>query len=632
MTVCLEYPKETSMKNKATYLRRLAYLAAFLLFLPSCEDDLLDQTPRNEISSDQFWESPADAETATYGVYNAARLLFRFDYLYDGLSPYGRYRNLRASFENIDDETGVSEPVGGFKAGGDVGDEFDMTWKLSYRIINRANYVLSYIDVMIEEEPNADLRNELRRIRGENYFFRALAYFRLITLWGNVPHYEHVLDGNQDAYELTQRPIDEVRDEIIEDLDSACIVLPMPDEIPDGDRGRASQAAAYAFRGKLKLYWASWKDHGWPEIDGFIQDQAEASTYYQMAAEDFKKVINDYGLYLYNNGDPGSYGDNDNYIPEELPAYWHLFMEPAEYSPEVIFSVQFAGPELEQGNSLQRGYGNRHTINGQVYYAPTHHLVNRYQLIETGDFAPPVVLSKDATLENGAINPLTYENDTSDLSIRPLRDWRMKATIMWDLQRCNWLDDTGLLPPLGIVTLLWGDKSSGYIDYDDSDMGYLYRKWVRQDPSGGRTDGAQDFYLMRLADVMLMYCEAKNEYEGPSQELVDLVNLIRQRGNLPGLASEKYSSREAFFRAIEQERIIELNAEGHLGFDIRRWRMLEEIYPSPEGLTFYDTHGTKDTDVFVNAAPQDYQRMYLFKIPESEIERNSNLVQNTPWL
>jgi hypothetical protein len=627
-----ESKKDNNMDNTIKYIRRIALLAAVLLIAPSCTEDLLEQLPRNEISSDQFWQTTDDAETATYGVYNAARLLFRFDYLYDGLTPYGRYRNLRASFENIADETGVSDPVGGFLAGGGVGDEFDMTWKLSYRIINRVNYVLSYLDVMIEEETSPVIKAELRRIRGENYFFRALAYFRLITLWGNVPHYEFVLDGNDDAYLLGQKPIEEVKDEILQDLDSACVVLPFPDEIPDGDRGRASQAAAYGFRGKVKLYWASWKNYGWPEIDGFTQDQGEAMSYYESAAADFNKVINEYGLQLYSEGDPGSYGDNDNFLPAELPAYWHLFMEPAEYSPEIIFSVQFGGPELGQGNSLQRGYGNRHTINGQVFYAPTHYLVNRYQLIETGDYAPPVILAKDETLENGAINPETYERDTADIALRPLRDWRMKATIMWDGQTCNWLDDTGLLPPLGIVTLRWGDKSSGFIDYDDSDMGYIYRKWVRQEPFSGRTDGPQDFYLMRLADVFLMYCEAKNEYEGPSQELVDLVNRIRVRGNLPGLAADKYSSRDNFFRAIEQERIIELNAEGHLGFDIRRWRMLEELYPSPEGLTFYDTHGTKDTDVFVNASPQDYQRMYLFKIPDAEIERNPNLVQNTPWL
>lgn len=620
------------MSKKIDFLKKLIPILVILLVSPSCTEDLLDQLPRDEISADQFWVSTDDAETATYGVYNAARLLFRFDYLYDGLSPYGRYRNLRASFENIDDETGVSDPVGGFLAGGGVGDEFDMTWKLCYRIINRANYVLSYIDIMIEEEESDVTRRELRRIRGENYFFRALAYFRLITHWGNVPYYDYVIDKNEDAYQLTQLPIEQVKDEIIEDLDSACIVLPHPNAIPDGDRGRANQAAAYGFRGKVKLYWASWKKYGWPELKGFTQDEAEAMAYFEEAANDFNKVINDYGLALFSEGNPGTYGDNQNFDPAELPAYWHLFQTPAEYSPEVIFSVQFAGPDLGQGNSLQRGYGNRHTINGQVFYAPTHYLVNRYQLIETGDFAPPVILEKNDSLENGAINPETYERDTADVNVRALRDWRMKATIMWDGQTCYWIDDTGLQPPLGVVTLRWGDKSSGYIDYDDSDMGYIYRKWVRQEPTGGRTDGSQDFYLMRLADVFLMYCEAKNEYAGPSQELVDLVNRIRARGNLPGLTPEMYSNKENFFRAIEQERIVELNAEGHIGFDIRRWRMLEELYPAPEGLTFFDTHGTKDTEVFRNATPQDYQRMYLFKIPEDEILRNPNLEQNTPWL
>lgn len=620
------------MSDKIKFLKKLIPVLVIFLASQSCTEDLLDQLPRDEISADQFWLSTDDAETATYGVYNAARLLFRFDYLYDGLSPYGRYRNLRASFENIDNETGVSDPVGGFLAGGGVGDEFDMTWKLSYRIINRANYVLSYIDQMIEEEESDLTRNELRRIRGENYFFRAMAYFRLITLWGNVPYYDYVIDKNEDAYQLTQFPIEQIKDEIIEDLDSACVVLPHPNAIPGGDRGRASQAAAYGFRGKVKLYWASWKKYGWPELKGFTQNEAEAMAYFEEAANDFNKVINDYGLSLFSEGNPGTYGDNQNFNPDELPAYWHLFQTPAEYSPEIIFSVQFAGPDLGQGNALQRGYGNRHTINGQVFYSPTHYLVNRYQLIETGDYAPAVILSKNDSLENGAVNPATYERDTAEVNVRALRDWRMKATIMWDGQTCFWIDDTGLQPPLGVVTLRWGDKSSGFIDYDDSDMGYIYRKWVRQAPTGGRNDGSQDFYLMRLADVFLMYCEAKNEYAGPSQELVDLINRIRVRGNLPGLTPEMYSSKENFFRAIEQERIVELNAEGHIGFDIRRWRMLEELYPTPEGLTFFDTHGTKDTEVFRNATPQDYQRMYLFKIPEDEILRNPNLEQNTPWL
>ncbi len=609
---------------------RIVLISALLLGSFGCRD-LLELEPNSEISAGQFWQSTDDAETATYGVYNAARLLFRFDYMYDGLTPYGRYRNLRNSFEIIDDETDVEDPVGSFSPG-PVGDEFDMTWKLCYRIINRANYVLSYLDQMIIDEQNPETKLELRRIRGENYFFRALAYFRLISLWGDVPYFERILAGNDDAYSLTRTSIEIVKNEIIEDLDSAVQTLPSPGDINDGDRGRASQAAAYGFRGKVKLYWASWKKNGWPEIDGFVQDDGEAEIYYAAAAEDFSKVINDYGLELFNGGDPGTYGDNDNFSPNDLPSYWHLFQWGAEYSSEIIFSVQMAGPLLDQGDAMTRGFGNRHTINGQVFYAPTHHLVNRYQLIETGDYADPVVLSSDITLENGAVNPATYEQDTSEVSARALRDWRMKATIMWDGQNCNWIDATGLLAPLGIVKLKWGDKSPGYIDYDDSDMGYIYRKWVRQGPSGGRTDGPQDFYLMRLPDVYLMYCEAKNEVEGPSGELVELVDKIRARGNLPGLAPNKYSSKDVFFEAIEQERIIELNAEGHLGFDLRRWRKLEEVFPTPAGLVYYDTHGVRDREVFLNGVPLDYQRMYLFKIPQNEIERNQNLTQNTPWL
>jgi hypothetical protein len=608
----------------------IAFAFGVALFASSCKKDLLDQLPRAEISEEQFWTSSGDAILATNGVYDAARLLFRTDYMYDGLSPYGRYRNLNNSSEPISQQTPLRGAAGNFTPGGGVGSGFDNTWKLCYRIINRANYVIYKIDPLINRETNLNNKQKLRAIRGENYFLRSLAYFRLISLWGNVPYYEGVLSGNTEAYELTRMPIADVKDKIIKDLDSACAVLPSTLSIED--RGRATQAAAFSFRGKVKLFWASWKKFGWPEIEGFTPNAEEAKLYYTAAAEDFKKVINNFGLSLYNNGNPGSYGDNNAYKHTELPAYWKLFQKDAEYSSEIIFSVQFAGPLLGQGDWLTRGFGNRNTINGQVYYAPTNFLVNRYQLISTGDFAPPVVLSSNATQTNGAINPLTYENNTPDLNLRGKRDWRMKATIMWDGQRCTWLDPSGLLAPLGIVEFKWGNRAAGYINYDDSRMGYIFRKWVRQEPTGGRTDGSQDFYLMRLADVYLMYAEATNEVVGPTAECINYVNLIRKRGNLPALAQDKVSSREAFFAAIEQERIVELTAEGQIGFDLRRWRKLETAFNYPAGITFRSTINVRDIDAYFNALPLDFQRTYLFRIPLDEIERNPKLTQNKPWL
>ena len=75
--------------------------------------------------------------------------------------------------------------------------------------------------------------------------------------------------------------------------------------------------------------------------------------------------------------------------------------------------------------------------------------------------------------------------------------------------------------------------------------------------------------VMRLADVYLMYAEASNEAYGPTGDgglALDVVNRVRHRGNLPALKSEKYVDKLTFFYAIEQERIVELFAEGQRFF------------------------------------------------------------------
>ncbi len=153
--------------------------------------------------------------------------------------------------------------------------------------------------------------------------------------------------------------------------------------------------------------------------------------------------------------------------------------------------------------------------------------------------------------ENGAINPLTYERRYFRFGFKALSDWRMKATIMWDGQtRCNWLDDTGLLPPAWHCDTFDGAIKARVISI------MMTRIWVTstangfaRNPSGGRTDGAQDFYLMRLADVMLMYCEAKNEIQR-----VLLRNWSTwstgsgKEGTYPDWHQTNTDSREIFFR------------------------------------------------------------------------------------
>lgn len=393
----------------------------------------------------------------------------------------------------------------------------------------------------------------------------------------------------------------------------------LPASVSGGEAGRATQVAALAFKGKIELYWASWKKNGWPELKDFQQSTSEAQEYYKRAAADFKKVIYDYDLKLFGNGDPGEY---------QTPNYWKLFQYDNEYCQEIIFSLQYGGPNLGdgQGESLLRDFGTRSTANAQCWIMPTNRLVNRYQSTITGDFLPELILNNQENQENGAWNRKSYEN----------RDWRMRSTILWNGEKMIKvaLDGMSIGDSLTWMFGVRGEESKGFINNDaSSQTGYIYRKWVRQVGIAERTQGPQDFYLMRLADVYLMYCEAVNETDGPSQELVGLINQIRNRGNLPGLKESKYANKEEFFKAIEQERIVELATEGHRPFDIRRWRKVNEIWgePNSDGQTLYDTKGTRLRDEFKNASERDFQKYYIYQIPEGERSRNPKLTQNTPW-
>lgn len=579
-------------------------LAGLVGTMSSCVSDLLDRQPTTEVSSDLFWKSTDDALSSTYGVYNALRELYQTDYYYDG---HGEFQNTRG--KSIGDISNWS-PTGGASSG------FSSMWSDCYKVINRANFTIMNIEKMMEIEGNPATKTSLERINAENYFLRALAYFRLIENWGDVPYYRHVLSGDAEACSLLRIPIATIKTDILNDLQYAFERL--PESVSGSEAGRATQVAALAFKGKIELYWASWKKYGWPELKGFEQNDTEAQEAYKQAAADFKKVIYNYGLELFGNGEPGNY---------QTPNYWKLFQYDNEYCSEIIFSLQYGGPNLGdgQGESLLRDFGTRSTANAQSWVMPTYRLADRYQSTLTGDFLPQLVLKDSEQQENGSINRNSYEN----------RDWRMRSTILWNGEKMLFIALDGM--SVGdSLTWVFGerDQSKGFINNDASGQtGYIFRKWVRQVGIADRTQGPQDYYLMRLADVYLMYCEAMNEAEGPSEELVDLVNQIRKRGNLPGLNSDKYANKEEFFKAIEQERIVELVAEGQRPFDIRRWRKANEIWgpANSDGLVLNDTKGKRIRDEFKNASERDFQRYYIYQIPEGERSRNPNLTQNDPW-
>lgn len=149
--------------------------------------------------------------------------------------------------------------------------------------------------------------------------------------------------------------------------------------------------------------------------------------------------------------------------------------------------------------------------------------------------------------------------------------------------------------------------------------------------------------IIRLADLYLMYAEAYNEYYGPNDKVYQTLNLIRKRAGLPDIESVwnngsivkntgKHTTKDGLRDIIHHERLIELSFEGHKYFDVLRWKRAEEFFTTP--IMGWDVNQVDEK--FYNLSPiqmREWQtpRNYLFPLPNDELNRNPNLVQNPGW-
>ena len=613
------------MKNISSKILVFSLIAGLTLFNGSCTKDLLDQVPTTDLGAAAFWQTEADATTALMGAYSAIRPLFDRDYYFDGHGEYVRTRGTSTTNGNL--RLGDAYNGGNYTPSG-YGASFDKYYRYLYGGVTRANYVIENVKKMLPTA-SATSKPGLETVIGEARLLRGMVYFRLISMWGDVPYFGNVIYSNDEVASMARTPITQVKDSIMADFTYAFEKLP----VKASALGRAGKPAALAFRGKMNLFWACWNKFGWPELDTFTPDAAAATTAYTAAAADFKSVIQDYGLTLFRNGEPGEWGTMGN--ADVLPNYFYLFLPIANGDPEMIMTFTHGGTGTGQGEELMRDVAGRTHEGSQCWVFPFYEIADRYQSTVTGDFAEKLIPTNPSTAGartklNSAVNPASYAN----------RDYRMKSSIMWDYELSiglTSLKSTGYTP---FIYKTWnspvtinGVKYTSY-NTDASVYGYVFRKFLRNYGGLGRSEGDYAYPVMRLADVFLMYAEATNEISGPQADAIELVNKIRHRGNLPALAPEKTASKDAFFSAIEQERIVELLGEGQRGFDIRRWRAIERVWNPPYGLGVWklDTHGAQRDRYYQNTSELTYQQNYIFRIPPGERDRNPNLTQNKPWL
>ena len=148
-----------------------------------------------------------------------------------------------------------------------------------------------------------------------------------------------------------------------------------------------------------------------------------------------------------------------------------------------------------------------------------------------------------------------------------------------------------------------------------SETGYEPVKYCNWDvlPIDYSTLSEQDWILLRYADVLLMYAEARNEASGPDASVYTAVNQVRARVNMPPLPEGLNQS--AMRERIRNERRVELALEGIRWSDVLRWKTAETYIP-----TLVDPGGVR--------RQFDPAKHYLLPFPQSEIDVNDQLEQN----
>lgn len=128
------------------------------------------------------------------------------------------------------------------------------------------------------------------------------------------------------------------------------------------------------------------------------------------------------------------------------------------------------------------------------------------------------------------------------------------------------------------------------------------RGYVERETGGGYLDSGADWYVLRFADILLMYAEALNEVnQGPTSEAYTYLNMVRQRAGIGAVAGLNYN---AFKATVYNEERLESPFEGHRWFDLVRTGRALEVMNSKVSA------GAGTTTVGISTPIKQYQLFY----------------------
>lgn len=521
-----------------------ALIAVAAASLTGCSDYIDKRNPA--ISTDGFFESELGLSEGLNAVY--LNLAFNSDWGapsiidWDTWSPYGRH---------------FTEETKGIGSGyGITPDNYtiETLWNGMYKIVARANSVIAGNNGKWMEQSD-----EAKRNFNEARVLRAYAFYNLVQAYGDIMLPKEPVQTDQFGMLPTAK--EEVMQFVIKELDEAAEYLPWISE----QRGRVNKAFAYGLIARAALTAAG-------------LEFGDTNAYYTMAAEYAKKVM-----------------DSKNYdlCPKFLDLYTKAGQATAAAQKELILEMMFCDDgtynTVHYGFNSCGPYAGGGSAQDAAYRVPTNLIVDLFEC-------------KDGLRIDES--PL-YDPRRPYLN----RDPRMRWTLAMHGDTVNFTVDGGVTVEKIILnvydsTTRWTRRgrwaSTNNIDvtttqntnsYVRAGQGYVWRKYVEDmDKYGGNHN--QNIIMMRYAEILLTYAEAKIELGQFDQDVYDVINKIRRRASMPDFDKvdpSRKGNQDKMRQIVRRERKAELAWEGLLYTDYRRWHIGDLLmkyprysYPLPE--------------------------------------------------
>lgn len=480
----------------------------------------------------------------------------------------------------------------------------DMIWTVPYEVIRRVNILLNGIDVVPFNTTYTDALGNQRHLnvsmKAEARFIRAYFYFELMKRYGGIPIVgDKVYDLNENI-ELPRNTFEQTVDYIVSELDSIkndLRSLPIPDAAANAHV--VTTQAAQALKIRVLLYAASPLFNQHPietgnELVGYASYDRER---WKIAADAARSFMDAYGT------EEGPLGLDPNF--KDVFTTWH---DNTVHKEIIFFRENESSTSIESANGPLGLSGGKQ---GHGRTNPTQNLVDAF-LMKDGKFIDD---------KGSAYNKeRPYDN----------RDPRLEYTIIHN--GSNWL---------GTTMQTWQGGANNPIGASYSLTSYYMRKFMGNFESSSEYQAIwHNWVMFRYAEILLNFAEAENEYlSSPSQDVYDAIIALRKRAgidpgedNLYGLQEMDKMTQADMRKVIQNERRIELAFEEHRYWDIRRWRLAEEIYAQPIEGMYITTSLTETTYTPQDVLKVDWDnKRYLYPIPYSEVIKNKNMVQNPNW-